>query len=244
MGLKNIYFSGPDGSRKTSMAFATKFFLEARGRHVLVVPFPSESSAASPILRLALDGRTHLGAGAMDLLFVADRLDVAPRLHEIRGIDPDMVFIFDRGPADGAVYAEASDSLRNEPIGLTSNVVEKWDSKFLEMFPVDLGIYLHSSIRTAKELMRMRESYKPADNLDKDPAVQQQIRNIFDAYMEGRQGWKVLNVEPKSGETLDSWERRIIRDVLGLVSDTAGHPEWLEAKNCLISNWRVQQFLV
>jgi thymidylate kinase len=213
------------------MAFATKFFLEARGKHALVVSFPSESSAAYPILRLVLNNRTSLGPGATDLLFVADRLDVAFRLCEIRRTDPDMVFIFDRGPADGAVYAEASDSLRNEPIGLTTTVIEKWDSKFLRMFPVDLGIYLRSSIKTAKELIRIRESFKPADNLDKDTAIQQRIRDIFDAYMEDRQGWKVLNIEPNSGETLDNWERRIMRNVLGLVSDSADHPEWLEVRN-------------
>ena len=81
MKLRNIYFSGPDGTSKTTLArglsqiLKTDYGLESR-----VVSFPSEVGVASYALALFKRGRVRIGPETLNMLFAADRMDILEQI--------------------------------------------------------------------------------------------------------------------------------------------------------------------
>lgn len=127
----NIYLSGPDGAGKTPIANRLAAYLSRQGREAKAIPIPSRETASFGAIKLHLNGTMPLGDVAVDLLFVANRLEMIPILKELREQSPNLILIFDRGPFDGAVYAEAIDSLRKKPLGINFTDVLEWDKFFL-----------------------------------------------------------------------------------------------------------------
>lgn len=218
MPLRNIYFSGPDGTRKSTLANETARFLKSERFHAEVVHFPSETGPMGSLIHLRehRDER-YLAEEALDLAHAGDRLDTAyHKLRELRQADPSGILIFDRGPADGAVYAVARDQMRKSPLGITFEYMEKIDIKFLEMFPVDLGICLLSHVDEAQRLMQERGK---KDKTDANTELQTRIKGLFTQYLGGCPEWRIITVDRYSGESRIAQAERLSAKVRVIVRD-------------------------
>lgn len=178
--MLNIYFSGPDGVGKSTLAMRLRHYLVVeKDLHAEVVPLPSLAGPASCLIKLHLRDRITFDNNTLDGLFVADRLDTAAQLQKIREREPGTIFIFDRGPVDGACYGAA----RLDDVEERDDYV-KWvracDSKFLEMFPADLGLLILGTPEVMFEkMLQRRQSFKESDRFDRDKRLQQELPSIF-----------------------------------------------------------------
>lgn len=115
---------------------------------------------------------------ALAILFAADRLEASEfRLERIRQRNPDAIFIFDRGPLDGKVYAAATAPEGEDPVSMM-RWMDACDSVFLKKYPVDIGFILGSSIKESNQ--RMADRIKEKDTFDSDIALQMRVRQLFD----------------------------------------------------------------
>lgn len=218
MPLKNIYFSGPDGTRKSTLANQAARFLELEGFCAQVVHFPSKTGPMGSIIhvREQYDER-YLTEEALDLAHAGDRLDIAHhKLKKLREADPNIILIFDRGPADGAVYAVARDQMRKSPLGTTFKDMEKIDSKFLKMFPVDLGICLLSPVEEAQRLMQERGKQ---DKTDANMELQTRLKGLFTEYLGDRPEWKIIKVDRYPEESREAQAERLAARVRVIIRD-------------------------
>lgn len=235
MHLRNIYFSGPDGTRKSTLAHETARFLELEGFRAQVIHFPSETGPMGSLILLRQNRDERLLAEeALDLSHAADRLDIAHhKLMKLRKQDPNTIFIFDRGPADGAVYAVARDQMRDRPLGITFTDIERVDGKFLEMFPVDLGICLLSSVSEAQRVMQERGK---KDKVDADLELQQRVGELFPKYLEGESKWHTIYTDRYPGESLNYQAERLSASVRVIIRkeikklDPEGRPHYSSAE--------------
>lgn len=218
MPLRNIYFSGPDGTRKSTLAHETARFIESEGFHAQVVHFPSETGLMGSLIQLRQNRDERLLAEeALDLAYAADRLDTSyHKLRKWREQDPNCIFIFDRGPHDGAVYAVARDQMRESHLGITFEYMEKIDSKFLGMFPEDLGICLLSPVEEAQHLMQERGRRDKTDaNLD----LQTRLNGLFTEYLGTRPKWKIIKVDRYPEESRRAQAERLSAQVQVIIRD-------------------------
>lgn len=190
----NIYFAGPDGVGKTTLAVRLRNFLERDvGLPVHFVQFPTRVGPASILITLHRSGRFHFDHLTLDVLFVADRLDEARRLRGIRSQNPDTVFIFDRGPLDGAAYGVAR-FLSIEERDMHASWLLGCDRKFLEMFPVHLGFLILASQEFVTHRMEERRLSRPPDIFDRDKRLQMDVEAIFEGLITARPEWSVIKV--------------------------------------------------
>lgn len=194
MALKNIYFSGPDAAGKTTLACRLRDFLKGQNLEAEVIRLPSRGGVLSGCIDLCRQGRVDMPPVALDLMFIADRLDTAGWcLVKDRERRPGVIYIFDRGPADGAVYGAA-----RAPEGYSLDYmrwIEGCDRKFLEKFPVDLGFLLVPSLEDSKRRMLERSISRSPDGWDRDAGLQVRVRKLFDIYTEGKPRWKKIMVD-------------------------------------------------
>lgn len=218
MPLRNIYFSGPDGTRKSTLANETARFLELEGFHALVIHFPTETGLMGSLIQLRQNRDERLLAEeALDFAYAADRLDTAHhKLNRLREVDPNIILISDRGPADGAVYAVARDQMRESPLGITFEYMEKIDSKFLGMFPVDLGICLLSSVEEAQRVMQERGI---KDKTDANLELQARLNGLFAEYLGDRPKWKIIKVDRYPEESRRAQAERLTAKVKLIIRD-------------------------
>lgn len=208
MPLKNIYFSGPDGTRKSTLAHEAAQFLDLEGFHARVVHFPSETGPMGAIIHLR-DHRDerYLAEEALDIAHAADRLDITHhKLRKWREQDPGVIFIFDRGPADGAVYAVGRDKMREKPLGMTFDYMENADRKFLEMYPPDLGICLLSPVAEAQQLMEERGR---RDQTDTNLELQTLLNGLFREYLGDHPEWYIVDVNRYPEESRQAQAERL-----------------------------------
>lgn len=206
MAVRNIYISGPDGVGKSTFAEMFSNHLLRRGRESKVIGFPARRTASYGLIRLHLDGRIECGGNAFDVLCVANRLEMIPYLKKLRTENPNLTFIFDRGPFDGGAYAEAIDSLRESPVGIKFDEILEMDQHFLKEFPVDLGILFAPKEDTVKEanIYEIREGKNETDVYDRNARLQEIVTEVFRRHLKGRENWIILEVfRPLSGETLE-----------------------------------------
>ncbi|HLD03984.1 MAG TPA: hypothetical protein VJC17_04385 [Candidatus Dojkabacteria bacterium] len=217
---RNIYISGPDGTRKTQTAYGiAKWLNQEFGFPTKVVHFPTEESLPSGIIRMDMSEppRIKLGAGARDLLFVADRTETMVRVLTPARIEkPNLWLIFDRGPFDGLVYAEAADQLRPTPIGISTGWIEACDEPFLRKFPVDLGIYLTASLEESQLIMVERGRL---EGNDMNVALQSIVRTVFDKYFTGKLNWTRVEVGRYPYENLVNQAARILSIIKVILRD-------------------------
>lgn len=218
MPLRNIYFSGPDGTRKSTLAQGAAKFLKSEGFHAQVVHFPSETGPMGSLIQLRQNRDERLLAEeALDFAYAADRLDTSyHKLRKWREQDPNCIFIFDRGPHDGSVYAVARDQMRAHPQGITYEYMERVESKFLEMYPVDIGICLLSSPQEAQHLMEERGR---RDKTDANLELQAKLNGLFTEYLGKRQEWRVIKVDRYPGESRIAQAERLSTKVRVIVRD-------------------------
>lgn len=197
MALKNIYFSGPDGAKKTTLAYSLRDFLDRQWKiEAEVIQFPSGAGVLSGWIDLCKQGRMDMPQGALDLMFVADRMDIAGwRLVKDRKMRPNLIYIFDRGPGDGAAYGAARAPEGWDPLEYMK-WIERCDGKFLEMFPVDLGFLLVPSLEASQKRMSERALSKPLDAWDSNVDLQRRVRELFDRYVESKPHWHRITVDP------------------------------------------------
>lgn len=212
--LRNLYISGPDGARKSTTARLLKDYLETWGEEAEVFHFPQVISPASYLIEQVRSGRLEIPRSAVELLFVADRLDAAAQfLRKERERNPDIKFIFDRGTLDGAVYTAAFCQTGWDPME-TARWVERCDEMFLKEFPVDFGLLLLPTAEEAHRRMKQRTYDKSdlPDNWDSDISLQQRLIQIFPLLVEQRPEWNVVHIRP-DGDSFKSTEQQIIRIV-------------------------------
>lgn len=196
----NIYFSGPDGTGKSKLSYMLSDFLNKElGIKSVIVHFPSFGPAGA-LIGLHKEGRTKFHPLALDMLFVADRLDKGAGLRKIREQDPNTIFIFDRGHIDGAVYGAARISNEFRP----EDYVE-WllgcDLKFIEMFPPDLGFILFSEVEESRRMMvkKMGSDFQHIpDSFDTNQELQLRVRQNLQMVIPGldRDVWRVIVSHP------------------------------------------------
>jgi thymidylate kinase len=211
--LRNIYFAGPDGSRKTTLANEASRFLFYQGYESIVFHFPTIVSPAGLIIELASQprGKDLIADEALDFLFATDRLDAAAhRLRMIRERDRSMIFIFDRGPLDGGVYAVARDRLRARPLGWTLADMERIESKFIQMFPVDLGFLCATTVEEAQSGMRERGRM---DTADRNVELQATAMRLFQEAISGRPEWMTIKVNRFPEEASELQAERLARSI-------------------------------
>lgn len=217
MVVRNIYISGPDGVGKTTIANRLATYIFWRGKEAKVIPFPSGGTISFGAIKLHLNGRVTLGDGADDLLFVANRLEMILFLRELRREKPNLIFLFDRNPFDGAVYAEAKDSLREKPLGIKFTEALENDKYFLEAFPVNLGVLVTGPEKTARERINSihREGKIGGDVYDQDAELQKRVAELFEQHLVDRENWIRLKTTSPLGR--ETFEESIERQVAYLV---------------------------
>lgn len=217
--LRNIFFAGPDGSRKTSLANEASRFLLYQGYPSVVFHFPTIVSPAGSIIALASQprGRNLIAEEALDLLYATDRLDAAAhRLRAIREINPATILIFDRGPLDGGAYAVARDRLRARPLGWTLADMERIEGKFVQMFPVDLGFLCRTTVAEAQAGMREREK---VDAADQNVELQATVMELLREAIRGQPEWRTIEVSRFPGETHEVQAQRLAAQVKIAIRD-------------------------
>lgn len=209
----NIYFAGPDGVGKTLLAVWLRSQLLERDTPTVLVQFPAPVSPMTSLITLHKLGRTHFDSGTLDLMFVTDRLDVSGhKLVKIREENPETIFIFDRGPLDGAVYGAARlasvGASREKQMGHI-RWIQACDRKFTDMYPVDLGFLVTMSVEEAQQ--RMNDMGRTGDIFDRNTELQKHVINLFEVLIGDDPVWK--KIEITSGLDLALEKRRVLSTV-------------------------------
>lgn len=225
--IHNIYFSGPDGSNKTSLSLALYEWLRFRGESVELFSFPSSESVVAGIIHNRLIDRVTLHRIPMASLFVSDRLDTifqtaVPKKND----NPDTIFIFDRGPQDAKVYNHVwAVSQPNKKQALRwMRKIDCADDIFLELHPVDFGILCMSTLEQAREILKARYGVSRSDSFERDMGLQRKIRTEFKHSIRGKENWMTLPVPDK---TADEAKREMMGTILREVAKRMGRPEWV-----------------
>jgi dTMP kinase len=100
-----IAFEGLDQSGKQTQAERLKSVLEARGRTVVLLDFPSYETHIGREIGAALQGQRDYAADTMQLLYVANRHEKKPRIETL--LADGTVVICDRYLASSIAYGEA-----------------------------------------------------------------------------------------------------------------------------------------
>jgi dTMP kinase len=100
-----IAFEGLDQSGKETQARLLRTALEASGRQVEALTFPSDATAIGQEIRAALAGRREYTPDVMQLLFIANRHECRPAIEA--WLSGGAVVICDRYLASSVAYGEA-----------------------------------------------------------------------------------------------------------------------------------------
>jgi len=100
-----IAFEGLDQSGKQTQAERLKDALERRGRHCILLDFPSYETHIGKEIGEGLQGRREYGPDVMQLLYVANRYEKKPQIEGM--LSQGSVVICDRYLASSIAYGEA-----------------------------------------------------------------------------------------------------------------------------------------
>ena len=100
-----IAFEGLDQSGKETQARHLRARLEQDGRKVRSLSFPDYGTPIGKEIQQALAGERHFGADVMQLLYVANRLELRPRVEA--ALEAGDIVICDRYRASSIAYGEA-----------------------------------------------------------------------------------------------------------------------------------------
>ncbi len=211
----NIFFAGPDATKKTTLALRLRdYLIRDKGLEAMEVSFPSPISFASIAISAHKRERTILGPRALTMAYAFDRLDYAEaHLLPIREKKPNMIFVFDRGPLDGGIYAKARAEARNS---LDPEGYYEWarslDSVFNQLFPCHLGFLMSSTIEFSQQVIKQRSLVKEADVFDRDLGWQRISRELFEQVQLGPEWHRINLINPTSDIETDFARIRLIVD--------------------------------
>lgn len=100
-----IAFEGLDQSGKQTQAERLRDRLVAAGREVQLLSFPDYRTPIGVEIRQALDGRRDWDAEVMQLLYIANRYEMRPRIES--GLARGATLLCDRYMASSIAYGEA-----------------------------------------------------------------------------------------------------------------------------------------
>lgn len=214
--LRNIYFAGPDATKKTTLVLRLAESLREMGKEATIVSFPSPVSFATLGISSHEQGRTVLGPHALTMAYAFDRLDYAEaNLLPLRQEKPDLIFVFDRGPLDGEIYAQA-----RTPPGFEPPEYRQWarnlEQIFWHLFPCDIGFMMNASAESSKKIQDERKLLAITDVFDKDETWQANTRRLFREEKLGPQWHRIGIVDPMRGIEMEFariWN--IVNDFLG-----------------------------
>jgi dTMP kinase len=178
-----IAFEGLDQSGKETQARHLRARLEQDGRKVRVVSFPDYGTPIGQEIQHALAGERDFGPDVMQLLYVANRFELEPRLRS--WLEAGDVVICDRYRASSIAYGEAQ--------GLDPRWLAEIQ-KFLP--PPDLTILLDIAPQTA-----VGRKADGRDRYERDLALLSRVRDSYRRQaVEGR--WAALDGERPKDEVV------------------------------------------
>ena len=171
-----IAFEGLDQSGKETQATRLAAHLERAGHVVRTLSFPDYATALGGEIAKALAGDREYGPDVMQLLYVANRSELKPRLTE--WLHAGDVVICDRYRASSVAYGEA--------FGLSPDWLEKIQQSLPE---TDITILLDIAPETA--------AYRKAhgrDRFERDMALLARVRASY-RRQAAAGGWIVIDAE-------------------------------------------------
>ena len=187
-----IAFEGLDQSGKQTQAERLKAALEARGRHAVLLDFPSYETHIGKEIGAGLQGQREYGPDTMQLLYVANRYEKKPQIERL--LAEGTVVICDRYLASSIAYGEAQ------------ALDGAWLRDVQKYLPVaDLTILLDIAPETAAGRKTTNR-----DKYERDLALLSRVRESYRRQAQSA-GWLRLDGErPKDA---------VAADVLGAVTD-------------------------
>jgi dTMP kinase len=171
-----IAFEGLDQSGKETQARLLRSALEAAGRTVESLTFPSDDTHIGQEIRAALAGTRDYTADVMQLLFIANRHEYRPRIEQ--WLREDVVVICDRYLASSVAYGEA--------LGLDPG----WLSAAQRFLPQP-ALTIVLDIRPDTALARKRAG---RDRYERDLALLERVRGSY-RRQAAADGWALVDGE-------------------------------------------------
>jgi dTMP kinase len=189
-----IAFEGLDQSGKQTQAERLKEALEQRGRHCVLLDFPSYETHIGKEIGAALQGGRDYGADVMQILYVANRYEKKPQIEAM--LAEGTVVVCDRYLASSIAYGEA--------LGLDGAWLRDIQ-KYLP--PPDLTILLDIAPETAAGRKTANR-----DKYERDLALLSRVRDS-DRRQAEADGWLLLDGERAkdavSGDVVNAVRRLI-----------------------------------
>jgi dTMP kinase len=171
-----IAFEGLDQSGKQTQAERLKAALEARGRTVVLLDFPSYETRLGAEIEQALHGAREYGPDVLQLLYIANRYEKKPQIEQM--LADGTVVICDRYLASSIAYGEAQ--------GLDADWLREIQ-RYLP--PPDLTILLDIAPTTAAGRKTTNR-----DKFERDLALLSRVRDSYERQAEARD-WLRLDGE-------------------------------------------------
>jgi dTMP kinase len=191
-----ISFEGLDQSGKQTQAEAVRAQLESRGIGCRLVSFPDYSTAIGSELHRALHGERDYPADVMQLLYVANRYEIRPRLDD--WLREGTTVVCDRYVASSIAYGEAQ--------GLDA----RWLADIQKFLPApDLTILLDIAPETA-----VRRKAVGRDRYERDLALLARVRSSYRRQAEAPAWVRIDGEQPPaavSAAVLEALESRLAR---------------------------------
>ena len=189
-----ISFEGLDQSGKQTQAEAVRVELESRGVGCRLVSFPDYSTAIGSELHRALHGERDYPADVMQLLYVANRYEIRPRLDD--WLREGTTVVCDRYVASSIAYGEAQ--------GLDA----RWLADIQKFLPApDLTFLLDIAPETA-----VRRKAVGRDRYERDLALLARVRSSYRRQAEDS-AWVLIDGEQPppavSAAVLEALESRL-----------------------------------
>jgi dTMP kinase len=191
-----IAFEGLDQSGKETQARGLRAALEAAGRGVASLTFPSDDTPIGQEIRSALAGARDYTPDVMQLLFIANRHEHRPRIEQ--WLQDGLVVVCDRYLASSVAYGDA--------LGLDA----AWLTDTQRFLPQpDLTILLDIRPETA-----LARKHAGRDRYERDLALLARVRESY-RRQAGAAAWVLIDGE-RSREAVAEEISGVVRSRLGL----------------------------
>lgn len=186
-----IAFEGLDQSGKETQARRLRSRIEQSGQRVRAVSFPAYETPIGKEIAAALAGTREFGPDVMQLLYVANRCEVRPKLEAWLGEGD--VIICDRYRASSVAYGEAQ--------GLDP----KWLEEIQRLLPpTTLTIFLDIAPETA-----VARKATGRDRYERDLALLGRVRENYRRQAQ-EQGWVIIDGESSKDQVAEAVELSVL----------------------------------
>ena len=196
-----IAFEGLDQSGKQTQAERLQAGLEQRGRHCLLLDFPSYETRIGREIEAGLHGERDYGPDVMQLLYIANRYEKTPQIQAV--LAQGTIVICDRYLASSIAYGEA--------FGLDGAWLHDMQ-KYLT--PADLTILLDIAPETAAGRKTTNR-----DKYERDLALLSRVRESYRRQAQGPRWLRLDGERPKDDVAAD-----VIAAVTRLIEAAPGRP--------------------